>query len=129
MTFFSTVKQFTQFLGNYIASGGQLVDQNTANLRGSICVQCHNNKASKEVTGKECSTCMKAARSILGSIRSTIIKGNSTPNDRKLMVCGICGCDLKIKVWVPNNALISADDANAYPSFCWIKKIQEGKDL
>lgn len=129
ITLFNSVKHFTQFLGRWVASGGKLVDQNTANLRAMICVPCHNNKQSKEVTGKECSTCIKAARSILGSIRSVIIKNNATLHDRKLLVCGICGCDNKISVWIPNDALLSKEDANAFPSFCWKKKVSEGMDI
>lgn len=128
VTFFHTVKSFTQFLWNFKLGGSHLVDQNTANLRGEICVGCHNNIPSKEVR-KGCSTCNKMGGRVLNSIRDSIISGNRTSVDGKLLTCGICGCDNRISVWIPNDVLLSVEDSNAYPSFCWKKAVEQGKDL
>ena len=128
ITFFHTVKSFTQFLWNWKLQGSPLVDQNTANLRASICASCHNNKPSKDVR-KGCSVCNKMGKTALDQIRQPIIDNNKTTSDGALMTCGICGCDLRISVWIPNSVLLSPEDSNAYPSFCWKKKIEEGLDL
>lgn len=125
---FKTIKAFTQFLWNWKLSGSQLVDQNTANIRAQICKTCHNNKSGGDVRGG-CGVCNKMGNQALDSIRDDIINGNRTTSDGSLMTCAICGCDLRISVWIPNNVLLSVEDANAYPDFCWKKKIIDGIDL
>lgn len=125
---YQTVQSFAQFLWNWLLSGGRLVNQNTANLRADICVKCHNNKPSSEVR-KGCSVCNKMGNAALNKVRSTIIKNNSTPLDDRLLTCGICGCDNRISVWIPNVALVQMEDVNAYPAFCWKKKRFENLDV
>ena len=124
---FKTVQSFVQFLWNWYIGGGQLLDQNTANLRAAICVQCHNNKPSSEV--RKCSTCHKMGNAVIQKVRQQILKNNTTPLDSRLLTCGICGCDNRITVWIPNQILLKAEDANAYPGFCFKKKIVENTEL
>lgn len=128
VTTFQTVQSFVQFLLNWYLKGGTLVDQNTANMRAAICAACHNNKSSSEVR-RGCSTCNKMGNTILNSVRAKIIKNNSTPHDSRLLTCAICGCCLKISVWIPNQILLKTEDANAYPTHCWKKKIQENLEV
>lgn len=128
ITFFHTVKSFTQFLWNWKIQGSPLVDQNTANIRAEICAGCHNNKSSKDVR-KGCAVCNKMGNKALDQVRSSIIDNNHTTSDHRLLACAICGCDNRISVWIPNNVLLSLEDANAYPDFCWKKKILEGQNL
>lgn len=125
---FKTVKSFTQFLWNWKIGGSQLVDQNTANIRATICSACHNNQLGGDIKSK-CGVCNKMGNKALDSIRDDIISGNRTPTDMLLNTCGICGCDLKISVWIPNSILLSVSDANAYPEFCWKKKVLDNQDL
>ena len=125
---FKTVKAFTQFLWNWKLGGSQLVDQNTANLRAAICAGCHNNKKGGDIKGG-CSVCNKMGNKALDQIRDTIISGNRTTSDSRLLTCSICGCDNKISVWIPNSVLLQVDDANAFPSFCWKKKVIDNQDL
>lgn len=125
---FQSVQSFVQFLLNWKLKGGGLVDQNTANIRAAVCVSCHNNKGSKEVR-KSCCGGGAASNAALYAARKLIIQNKSTPSDKQLLVCAICSCDLKIKVWIPNSALLEPDDANAYPDFCWQKKIVQGSEV
>lgn len=127
---FKTLKSFAQFLWNFKLSGSPLVDQNTANLRAEICAGCHNNISSKDVPkGRGCAVCNKLGNKALNQLREPIIGKNKTSKDAKLLTCGICGCDLALSVWIPNNILLDKEDANAYPSFCWKKKILEDQNL
>lgn len=128
VTKFQTVQSFVQFLLNWYLKGGQLVDQATANTRAAICAACHNDLPSSEVR-RGCSTCNKMGNVVLNSVRQKIIKNNSTPHDSKLLTCAICGCCLKISVWIPNQMLLKNEDANAYPTHCWKKAILENRDL
>lgn len=125
---FQTVQSFVQFLWNWKLSDGKLVDQNTANLRSEICASCHNNKPSSETrVGGGC--CGNAGTTILGTVRSSIIGTLKTTRDAELKSCGICGCDLKISVWIPNQTLLKLEQANAYPGFCFKKRIQENLEV
>lgn len=126
--FFNTLKSFTQFLWNWKLSGSPLVDQNTANLRAEICVACHNNKSSKDVRGG-CGVCNKMGNKVLNKMREEIISNNHTTSDAKLLTCGICGCDSRISVWIPNYVLMDVNDSNAYPSMCWKKGIERNSEL
>lgn len=128
VSFFKTVQSFSQFIAAFLMNGGGLVDQNTANLRADICSTCHNNVPSGDVR-KGCGVCGKLGGGVINSFRKNVIKDNKTTSDSKLLACGLCGCDLKITVWVPNQVLLKLEDANAYPSFCWKKKILENQEL
>lgn len=129
VSFFKTVQSFAQFLWNWVVQGGQPLDQNTANMRAAICVGCHNNKPTDEVRGAPCCGGNKMASAAIDTVRKTIIKDHSTPSDARLKVCAICGCDNRISVWIPNQILLKLEQANAYPAFCWKKKIQENLEV
>lgn len=127
--FFQSVTSFTDFLKSFITSGGKLVGKNVANTRAEICVGCHNNQASTEVR-KSCCGGGAANTAALWAARVMIIQNRTTPSDKQLLVCSLCGCDLKIKVWIPLEALgQTKEEANAWPTFCWCKKILEDKEV
>lgn len=128
ITLYQSVQAFVQFLLNWKLKGGSLVDQATANARAEICSGCHNNKPTKEVR-KSCCGGGAAANAALYAARKLIIQNKTTSSDKKLLVCDLCKCDLKIKVWIPNDALITPEDINAYPTFCFMKKLAEGKQI
>lgn len=120
VSFFGSVKSFSEAMAKWVKSGMKLVEKNEADRRASICAGCHNNKPSTELKG--CSGC-KAA--ILFPFRKAIIGSRSTMHEQKLTTCQICGCDLKIKVWMPFESLgYDEHDHNAYPSFCWLKEME-----
>lgn len=130
VTFFNTVQSFAQFLLNWALTGGKLVDQNTANIRAAICAGCFNNKPTNEIKKGGCSSCNKMGGIVLNSIRDKIISGKKTTSEGKLLACALCGCDLRIKVWVPLQVLgQTKEEANAWPTFCWRKKILEGTEV
>lgn len=129
VTFFQTAKSFAQFLTNWTLGGGRMVDPNVANLRANICVGCHNNVKSTEVGLGGCTSCNKGKSKVLDAIFGQLLKGRTTPVDAQLKNCGICGCFIKAMVHFPNQFLLTKDDANAYPSFCWKKAILEDKEL
>lgn len=128
ISIFKTVQSFVQFLWNWKIGGGNLLDQNTANIRASICVGCHNNLPSGEVR-KGCCGGGAIANAAVNVARKSILGFKSTPSDKKLLTCKLCGCDNRITVWIPNAALLKPEEANAYPSFCFKKAVLQGKDL
>lgn len=120
VSLFSSVKSFSDAMAKWIKSGFKLVSQSEADQRASICAGCHNNKPSQELKG-----CTGCKAGILYPFRKAIIGKSATKSDGKLTTCQLCGCDLKIKVWMPIEALgYEGNDHNAFPEFCWIKQME-----
>ena len=115
-------------MASWISGGGKLLDQNTANLRAAICKDCHNNVPTSEVRGG-CSSCSRGETYVINLTRQVVIQGRGTPLDGHLKSCGICGCDIRTMVWLPNQALLKLEDANAYPAFCFKKKIVTNEEV
>ena len=110
-------------LKNYVLTGGQLVDQNTANIRAEICAACHNNKPDSEAKRGCCGKGLVASAASL-AIKKTIVGDRVTTSHSKLGKCDICGCPNNLTVWFPSNPIGDNDDTkNAFPSFCWRKQI------
>lgn len=127
--FVEKVKAFAAVLTNHLAHGAVLVDQNTANIRSTICRYCHNNVAPGPNIGN-CGPCEKMAEKGVDVIRAGVLHGRQTPNDDKLKSCALCSCDLRMKVWFQLKTLgHTKEEVNAFPDFCWIKKIAEDKEV
>ena len=123
-TFLERIKSFAAALAEYVKSGGQLVDQNTANIRAEICVACHNNKPESETRKGCCGKGIIESAAII-AVRTAIVGKNSTKFDNRLATCAICGCDNKLAIWFPVKQLgVNEDNKNAYPSFCYKKQIE-----
>lgn len=122
-TFLERIQSFAASLTNYVLTGGKLVDQNTANIRASICAACHNNKPDAEARKGCCGKGLVESAAIL-AIRKGIVGDRVTTSHARLGSCQICGCVNNLAVWFPSNPLgVSDENANAYPSFCWKKQI------
>lgn len=121
-TAFERFRTFAQAMLAFTLSGGETVDQNTANLRAETCVSCHNNVASEKAKGG-CASCRSEDIAIT-NLRKHIIQNKTTASDTKLKTCALCGCDLKLSVWFPLKTLgMNERNINEMPSFCWKKKI------
>jgi hypothetical protein len=110
---FSDVVSFLSAMKFLILDG--TVDQEEANQRAAICVNCPLNSA---VSG--CVPC-----SGIGSAIQTLIGNKNTPADHLLKTCGVCGCVNKVKVWVKRDTLAKLpsviSNQEKYPDGCWQK--------
>lgn len=108
-----TAIQIRRFLGSvalWALKGFKTVDQAEADRRAAICARCPSNK---RVAG--CLSC--------GGIRKMVdrLKGDrSTPFDNDLHACEECGCELKVKVWLPLDAVDNT--GVTFPDHCWNEK-------
>jgi hypothetical protein len=105
---------------SFILSGFKSVSQDEANRRGRICSGCY-----LRVSPQGCGSCVKIAQLITGDIA-----GKKTDFDQNLinMACGVCACPVASLVWFPMPILEkpevdSPEKQEAYPRFCWRKKI------
>ena len=92
-----------------LKTGFAFVDQAEATRRASICATCPMNV---RIAG--CLGCAGVEALV------TSMKGDrKTPDDIRLETCDVCGCYLKAKVWLPDDALDNS--GLTYPSHCWQK--------
>ena len=101
-----------RFLGAVRAALGEkgLVDEETANRRAITCASCPLN-----VGMSGCFVCTNLASTIF-----SIIGARQTVRDASLANCGVCGCNLKAKVWLPQDVAEKASDGYRFPSWCWL---------
>lgn len=101
-------------------SGIELVNQEEANRRSELCLNC----PAKMTFKKPCSGLCTALVNLL-----SCTNGKTTPTDNDLVGCGICGCWTKVAVWydlkvqclgVDESMKVAFDEVRKeYP--CWKK--------
>jgi hypothetical protein len=102
-------------LGSWMWTGFQKVDQDEANRRSSICAACPLNQPSGGCSACASNAMREAVEQILGRSR-TVAHDN-------ISVCHICGCSLKVAVWVPIDLLLKhKPQGEQRPEWCWLKE-------
>lgn len=117
---FTTVLQGTRTIGAWLLGGRELVSQDVADRRASICSMCVQNDEPQGCTSCNSKVMKEAVEKLVGK-RSTAL------HDR-LLSCRICGCNLRAKVWFPLRILLDhmpAEQQERLPETCWLKT--EGK--
>jgi hypothetical protein len=109
------VKAFLKSVEGTIKGGG-VVSQEVAEERTNICMRCPYNKSLPGCEG--CSGVANIVFSIIGA--------RKTDNMGYLKQCGVCGCSLKAKVWVPQETIKQTaqiqNNMNDFPDWCWVRK-------
>jgi len=96
--------------------GGELVSQDEANRRASICATCPYNARYRNPCGS--AMCNEMKRLVVA-----LVGGNKTTHDEAIHGCAVCKCVLKAKVWVPESVIRAVDGpeiAEKYPENCWL---------
>lgn len=98
-------------------SGGfDLVNQDVAERRASVCADCPMNVVWK--TG--CSSCSSALSRLLISLRRL----RNTQKDSKLMACKVCGHDNQTEVHLPEDIVKASDEElKELPENCWKRSL------
>ena len=110
------VDTFTAILGESILKGNPRVDQEEADRRASICVNCPSN-----VKPSGCEGCGVARIKDLISN----LAGGQTVHDNSLESSKHCGCLNRAQIWFPLSMLqkhTSNRVMNELPDNCWKKK-------
>jgi hypothetical protein len=112
-----TVKSSHRFLSSMAAwkqSGGEIVSVEEATRRSAICAECPRN------TGGTCAGCFarRAVMYLMGHGKmEAAIPYKENPHIDKLKSCQLCGCDLKMKTFLPLGVL--NNEGIEYPKWCW----------
>lgn len=109
------VKAFIKAVEGTITSGG-VVSQDEAEERTNICMQCPYNI---KIVG--CEGCAGISNLVF-----KIIGARKTNNLGYLKQCGVCGCSLKAKVWVPQDVIKQTaqiqNNMADFPDWCWVRR-------
>lgn len=107
------VKRFLQTVVKWSAGGGNIVDSVESNRRAAICAACPQNVAVRGCMG--CSTVLPKLMAL--------IKNATTEYDEDLQGCNVCGCQLKAKVHLPEEVMVSG--SNEFPDHCWLHPLNK----
>lgn len=107
------VWNWMQSMAGWAATGLSIVTQEAAEERAEICTKCPKNRFLNACFG--CRGVSELLEKIVGP--------RTTTKDANLHQCGACGgCVLKVKVWLPLEAIKSESYQQDLPVFCWLKQ-------
>lgn len=104
-----------EVIANWLGEGGVPVAPHLAQTRANICLKCPLNK-------KGSSLVEVLARSVHMHVRVKNKLGVRVFGEKQLGECGVCLCNLPLKVHVPIKNIrktMFADEAEKFPAYCW----------
>ena len=102
-----------RILTEWIGSGGDPVSREVASARADTCATCPHNQPGAVLE----SGLAEAIREQDGLRRGHKL---TLANEGNLRSCNICGCYLKLKVWVPMRHLAPRTKMDDFPATCWL---------
>lgn len=103
------VKRFIQAAISALGSRG-LVEQPEAERRAAVCAACPLN-----TTVGGCWRCKGLADWLF-----RLIGARNTAHAGRLNQCGVCGCSIKAKIWLPLDVAQGVSEGYKFPSWCWL---------
>lgn len=103
-----------RILADWIGDGGHVVGQEDAQRRADVCLKCPKH-----------STNYSFAEPVADTIKSQLeLKKHlefRVRGEKSLHVCSVCGCVLRLKVWLPWERIkLDEDEKPNYPASCWL---------
>lgn len=99
-------------IDDWIASGGMLVGFEQATNRKEICLKCPKNKSG-------------GFWDLVARTLAKQIPLPGRPENRRLKICQVCHCALRVKVQIPLTSILlhtTEDELKSFPDNCWIVK-------
>lgn len=120
------IHNFLSTMANWLLDGGEPVPTEEAIRRSEICKGCEFNRPDG-IKGR-CPSCYarKAVLYLFGYREGSgsrvkhhpeKVPMSENPHNGDLTYCGKCGCDLKLKVFVPLGVI--ENEGVDYPEWCW----------
>lgn len=106
---------------DWLGSGLKPVDQETANSRAHICLNCRFNQPTSLVQRVTLGTVADGIHKLMEEKSEMKL---ATPDDAKLRTCSLCDCVLALKVWTPMDHVRAHTDEklkSELPDHCWVK--------
>jgi len=105
--------QGVRILSEWLGDGGAPVDQSLAQQRLNTCLHCLHNKPTNPNSIEKAVGEVIIEQEELRHDMAMILQGESNAG-----TCEVCGCYLKLKVWVPLSYL----GDRKMPDICWISQ-------
>ena len=105
--------QGVRILSEWLGDGGAPVDQSLAQQRLNTCLHCLHNKPTNPGSIEKVVGEVIIEQEELRHDMAMILQGESNAG-----TCEVCGCYLKLKVWVPLSYL----GDRKMPDICWISQ-------
>jgi len=105
--------QGVRILSEWLGDGGTPVDQSLAQQRLNTCLHCLHNKPTNPNSIEKAVGEVIIEQEELRHDMAMILQGESNAG-----TCEVCGCYLKLKVWVPLSYL----GDRKMPDICWISQ-------
>lgn len=119
MSLIDRAKKFAngvRIVTDWLGSGGETVHPNLAQTRADVCVRCPQHTSGWKLLESSA----QAIKEQVG-IKSKLqlrVKG-----EKSLHFCSVCGCAMKLKVWLPIGRIKPHDDEiDKFPLHCWLRK-------
>ena len=110
------VKRFIEAAISALGNRG-LVDDREAEARAHICASCPLN-----THVKGCWRCVGLADFLF-----RLIGTRRTAHASRLNQCGVCGCSIKAKIWLPQDVAQKVSEGHKFPSWCWLNEQPHGE--
>lgn len=107
-------------LNEWFGDGGEPVLQSQADSRALVCAKCPRNKKGNWWDRMKGIVADNIRRHMSVKNRLNL----STVHDPEIGTCGVCDCNLPLKVWVPLNHIknhTSIITLEEFPADCWVK--------
>lgn len=102
-------------IAEWLGSGGEVVDKETAQARANICLECPQNAQGSGVT-----------TAVAGAIKRHLEVKNKlglrVDGSKKLKTCQSCGCVLNLLIWQKQEKVeseLNDTEKENLPAFCW----------
>jgi len=129
------IQNFLNTTHRWVKEGGKPVPTEEAIRRSKICAGCEFNLP----TGARgrCPSCFargavlalfgyRSGSGVNTKFHEELLPMTDNPHNNELTYCGKCGCDLKLKVFIPKHVI--ANEGVDYPDHCWQRE-EDGATL
>lgn len=126
------IQNFLNTTYNWVADGGEPVETEEAIRRSAICATCEFNR--QDGARGRCPGCFargavlalfgyRSGSGVNTKFHDELLPMSDNPHNGELTYCNKCGCDLKLKVFIPKHVIENKDVV--YPSWCWQNETDE----
>lgn len=118
LTLAGNYKNGLEILRDWVGGAGRVVDNDTAQKRADICIDCPENKPSFLTEA--------VANAIKSHLEFKADAGLHVVGESELHSCQICSCANRLSVWCPSEFLSkyqTPEEISKYPAACWKTKL------
>lgn len=113
------LKNGTKILTDWLGDGAVVVSQSDAQARADVCLKCPMNESGFKIAGAVASEIKRQVE-----VKNRLML--RVDGEKSLHTCKACGCALRLKIWLPDQKIISGENEQSlfkYHEDCWVPKL------